>query len=62
MEKISECPSPSGILVIIGGKESKGRDEAPDRKTPSGFVKSDILEKFANLTGKRYANIQVHGT
>jgi cyanophycinase len=59
MEKTSECPSPSGILVIIGGKESKGQDKAPDRKTPSGFVKSDILEKFAHLTGKRYANIQV---
>jgi cyanophycinase len=58
MENKSECPSPAGMLVVIGGKENKG-DEAPDRKKPSGFVKLEILEKFTQLTGKSYANIQV---
>jgi cyanophycinase len=59
MENKSECPVPAGILVIIGGKESKGEQEAPDRKTPKGFVTSDILKTFTELTGKKYANIQV---
>ncbi len=47
MENKSDCPVPAGILVIIGGKESKGQQEAPDRKTPAGFVTSDILRRFA---------------
>jgi cyanophycinase len=59
MENKTECPYPSGILVIIGGKESKGDDEASDRKKPSGFVKSEILQAFAELSDKKYCNIQV---
>jgi cyanophycinase len=59
MENKNECPYPSGILVIIGGKESKDNPDAPDRKTPAGFVKSEILRAFAGLSGKKYSNIQV---
>jgi cyanophycinase len=57
MDNKNECPEPAGILVIIGGKESKGKPEAPDRKTPEGFVTSDILKIFTGLTEKKYATI-----
>jgi len=59
MENKQECPEPAGILVIIGGKESKGEQEAPDRKTPEGFVRSEILKRFVDLTEKEDAIIQV---
>jgi cyanophycinase len=57
MENNNECPVPAGILVVIGGKENKGNQEAPDRKTPA--VKSDILKIFTGLTEKKYATILV---
>lgn len=59
MEVKQECPTPSGILVVIGGKESKGKEEAPDRKTPEGFVTTDVLKNFVGLTGKKSARIEV---
>jgi cyanophycinase len=59
MEHKNECPVPAGILVIIGGKESKGKQEAPDRETPAGFVTSDVLRTFAELTQKKYATIVI---
>jgi cyanophycinase len=59
MEVKQECPEPAGVLVIIGGKENKGGEEAPNRQTPEGFVKSDILKRFVDLTEKEDAIIQV---
>jgi cyanophycinase len=59
MEVNNECPVPSGILVVIGGKESKEKKEAPDRKTPEGFVTSEVLKTFIRLTGKKSARINV---
>src|ERR1700710_3122746 len=59
MENKNECPVPAGILLIIGGKESKGQPEAPDRKTPAGFVTTDILRTFTELTRKKFATILV---
>ena len=51
MENNTECPTPAGILTVIGGKEKKDPDNPA--------VKSDILQKFTELTGKKYANILV---
>jgi cyanophycinase len=55
----SECPVPAGVLLIIGGKENKEGDKAPDRKTPRGFVSKDILQIFCEHTGKKRAGICV---
>jgi cyanophycinase len=52
-----ECPSPAGILVVIGGREKKsGSSEKQQQQAPVG---GEVLEKYVGLTGKRYANIQV---
>jgi cyanophycinase len=59
MEWTGECPIPEGILVIIGGKENKGGQEAPDRKTPAGFITGDILRIFTDLAKKERPLIQV---
>jgi cyanophycinase len=59
MKTKQECPSPAGVLVVIGGKESKGTDEAPDRKSPTGFENSEILKAFCELTKKKFATIVV---
>ncbi len=55
-----ECPTPKGILVIIGGKENKGAKmvpnevEAPEDPEPSG-----VLKTFVELTGKQKPVIEV---
>lgn len=59
MKHKQQAPVPAGILVIIGGKENKGEQDAPERQNPSGFVPRDILEIFAGLPKKRNARIQV---
>jgi cyanophycinase len=58
MENKDECPFPAGILVIIGGKEKKDQ-QASEKEKPATSVKSDILQRFTELTGKKFANIQV---
>ncbi len=59
MDNQQECPAPKGIIMLIGGRESKGDGHAPDRKTPAGYVPSEVLKAFAGLTGKKFATIQV---
>jgi cyanophycinase len=54
MGSMKECPVPAGILVIIGGKEKKGKEASSD---PS--VGPEILKRFLELTGKEQALIQV---
>jgi cyanophycinase len=55
----SQSPVPAGILVIIGGKENKGEEDAPERQNPSGFVTRDILRIFTDLGKKRHGMIEV---
>src|SRR5688572_21919926 len=47
----NECPVPSGVLMIIGGRENKG--EEPEEQTKKEhFVKFDVLKSFVELIGK----------
>lgn len=55
MKAKQDAPVPAGTLMIIGGKENKGEDNAPDRKNPSGFVEQGILQAFADLPKKEHA-------
>src|SRR3978361_670326 len=50
---------PAGILVIIGGKENKGEEDAPDRENPDGFISRDVLRIFSGLSKKKNPNIEV---
>jgi len=48
----STCPVPSGILVIIGGKENKGGQQVENRETPEGFHPLQIHKHFLDLVQK----------
>jgi cyanophycinase len=48
----SECPVPKGTLLIIGGAENKGEQEAKKKQTPTDFERLEILKTFVELTGK----------
>jgi cyanophycinase len=55
----NECPVPSGILVIVGGKENKGADDTEGKEAPREFEKLEILKDFAGLIGKKNPTIEV---
>lgn len=50
LEQSSECPTPKGILIAIGGKENKG--QAPDKESSQenngNFIELGILNCFKN--------------
>jgi cyanophycinase len=50
-QPVNECPVPNGILVIIGGKESKGEKPTKEiqRKNSEPL---EILKSFINVIGK----------
>jgi cyanophycinase len=57
-EPINECPVPNGILVIIGGKESKG--EKPTKEVQKKNSEPlEILSSFINVIGKENPAIAV---
>ncbi len=56
---MSECPVPSGILMIIGGKEDKGNEEAEKDKKNKDFERLDVLRRFVELTEKKNPVIEV---
>ncbi|RYY99096.1 MAG: cyanophycinase [Chitinophagaceae bacterium] len=55
----TECPVPKGILLVIGGAENKGADEAKDQETPSDFQRFEVLRRLVDLTGKKNPVIEV---
>jgi cyanophycinase len=55
----SGCPAPKGILVVIGGRESKDNEEPENKETPQNFTGQEILKKFLELTGKGDPVIEV---
>lgn len=59
MAKRKENIIPTGVLLIIGGKENKGEDEVKGRETPSDFKRLEILQKFVELTKKNDPVIEV---
>jgi cyanophycinase len=55
----NSCPVPSGTLLIIGGAENKGAEEAAKKQTPSGFERLEVLRMFVKLTGKKQPVIEL---
>ncbi|HVG40052.1 MAG TPA: cyanophycinase [Chitinophagaceae bacterium] len=57
--KINSCPVPAGTLLIIGGAENKGEEEAKKKKTPGNFERLEILKKFIELIDKKSPQIEI---
>lgn len=55
----SRCPVPKGVLLIIGGAENKGEEDAKGKQTPSDFERLEVLKTFVKLSGKREPHIEV---
>jgi cyanophycinase len=53
------CPEPSGILLIIGGKENKGENEPENKKKPENFKRLEVLQTFKNLINKKDPMVEV---
>ena len=58
-KKENHCPVPSGILVVIGGKENKGEEHPDNKKRPGDFVRLEVLKAFKEQTHKRDPRIEV---
>lgn len=57
-ERISSCPVPNGILLVIGGHEDKGQE--PESKVQKENGKPlEILETFVKLIDKENCTIEV---
>jgi len=56
--KKSECPVPEGTLLIIGGKENKGKGETGNHESPEGFDRLEIHKRFIELIGKDDPSIE----
>jgi cyanophycinase len=59
MEEVHKYLQPNGILVVIGGKESKGEDEPENKTAPDNFTGQEILKAFIELTEKQDPQIVV---
>ena len=58
-KKDNDCPVPSGILVLIGGKENKGEEKPEEKEKPQNFVRLEILKAFVDLINKKNPVIEV---
>jgi cyanophycinase len=57
-EVANSCPIPAGILLIIGGGES--RTEGPENHmAPQGYNKLDVLKTFAELLHRKEPVVEV---
>ena len=52
------CPVPVGVLLVIGGAESKGKDPE-NHEAPQGYHPLDILKCFTELLHSKAALIEV---
>jgi cyanophycinase len=53
-----QCPVPSGMLLIIGGKESKGEDPQNHEK-PGNYVAMEVLKTFAELIENKNGEVEI---
>jgi cyanophycinase len=53
-----ECPVPSGILVIIGGKENKG-EQSEKEINSDNVVPLEVLKTFVDVIPKKNAVVEV---
>lgn len=60
------CPVPKGILLVIGGSENKGedpesgsREEAKEESRDCDIPRTEVLETFVKLIGKKDPLVEV---
>jgi cyanophycinase len=58
-KKVSECPTPAGILVIIGGKENKGQQPDQQEGKSENIIPLEILKTFISCIKKKDPVIEV---
>jgi cyanophycinase len=58
-KKENHSPVPSGILVVIGGKENKGENAPENKKMPPDFIKLEVLQAFKDATHKKDPLVEV---
>lgn len=60
MQKTSQnsCPVPAGILLVIGGAESKG-EEPENHQAPKGYYPLEILQCFKDLLPHKDSIVEV---
>ena len=60
MRKTSEnsCPVPTGVLLVIGGAESKG-EEPENHQAPKGYYPLEILQCFKDLLPHKDSIVEV---
>ena len=58
-EVLHVCPIPVGKLLIIGGAENKGEEEAGKKYTLSDFERFQILKCFIKLSGKKDPAVEI---
>ncbi|HEX2535099.1 MAG TPA: cyanophycinase [Chitinophagaceae bacterium] len=54
-----ECPTPAGILMLIGGKESKNEEKPEEKEMPSSYTPLEVLKKFVSLIRKDNPVVEV---
>src|SRR5688500_7360589 len=54
----NNCPTPSGILIIIGGKENKG-NEPEQEMSPYNYVPMEILKTFLDFIKSKEPIIEI---
>lgn len=57
--KRSECPTPAGTLVIIGGKENKGGQPEKEEGKSENVIELEILKSFIGYIKKKNPVIEV---
>lgn len=55
----NNCPVPTGMLLIIGGKENKGEQEPDNKQKPADFQRLQVLETFKKSTKKKSPIVEV---
>ena len=59
MEENSTCPVPEGILMLIGGKESKDGEPPKNHEIPEGYDPLTIMKTFTGLIENKDAGVEV---
>jgi cyanophycinase len=58
-DKENHCPTPTGILLVIGGKENQGEAAPENKEKPSDFIRLQILQRFRELLAKKDPIVEV---
>lgn len=57
--KVSTCPTPAGILLIIGGHEGKIDQVSQNHDQPEGYDPLTISKTFAELIENKTAPVEI---